>query len=256
MFRRYLSHLVSRRLNRKKWFPMPDNKSTLFDCIVRLKMLLNFRQTVLHGVTLNTRRSWIPRAVRKSLFQGSYESPECTMVIKHVKPGDRVLEIGCGIGLVGILAARQCGSENVFCFEANPALERIIRDNHTRNDLTPNLIMKAVTANGRDLTFFQDRKLWGSSIFDRKRETNKISIQSVPMQALIEAHRPSVLVIDAEGAEIELLPSADMSDVDRIIIEIHPQIVDQNRIEALVEKLISQGFRLAEQQDLVLFFAR
>jgi len=219
-------------------------------------MLLNSRQTVLHGVTLNTRRGWIPRAVRKALFQGSYESPECRMVIMHVKPGDRVLEIGCGIGLVGILAARQCGSENVFCFEANPALERIIRDNHTRNDLAPNLAMKAVTGNGRDVIFFQDRKMWGSSIFDRDRETNKISIQSVPIQSLIEAHRPTALVIDAEGAEIELFPLVDMGDVDRIIIEMHPHIVGQSRIDTLIEKLISQGYRLTEQQDLVLFFTR
>lgn len=54
---------------------------------------------------------------------------------RHVGPGRTVLEIGTGVGLVAMLAAR-AGARHVYTCEANPTLAAIARDNIARNRLT------------------------------------------------------------------------------------------------------------------------
>ena len=93
--------------------------------------------------------------VRSALFKGTYEDNERRLVRGLLKPGDRVLEIGTGIGLVSLVCAKICGAGNVLSYEANPQLERIIRKNYELNGLTPNLRMRAVTTDGRSVSFFR-----------------------------------------------------------------------------------------------------
>lgn len=47
--------------------------------------------------------------------------------------GMKVLDLGCGCGLVGILAARCCGEENVIMSDIDPLAVEIARDNAARN---------------------------------------------------------------------------------------------------------------------------
>ena len=48
-------------------------------------------------------------------------------------PGMKVLDLGCGCGLVGILAARCCGEENVILSDIDPLAVEIARRNALRN---------------------------------------------------------------------------------------------------------------------------
>ena len=48
-------------------------------------------------------------------------------------PGMKVLDLGCGCGLVGILAARCCGGENVIMSDIDPLAVQIARRNALRN---------------------------------------------------------------------------------------------------------------------------
>ena len=47
--------------------------------------------------------------------------------------GMKVLDLGCGCGLVGILAACCCGEENVIMSDIDPLAVQIARDNAARN---------------------------------------------------------------------------------------------------------------------------
>ena len=49
------------------------------------------------------------------------------------EPGMRVLDLGCGCGLVGILAARLCGEENVVLTDNDPLAVEVARRNAARN---------------------------------------------------------------------------------------------------------------------------
>ena len=53
--------------------------------------------------------------------------------VAHLSPGMKVLDLGCGCGLVGILAARICGEENVILSDIDPLAVAYAARNAARN---------------------------------------------------------------------------------------------------------------------------
>ena len=61
------------------------------------------------------------------------------------EPGMRVLDLGCGCGLVGICAAKVCGEENVTLLDVDPLAVEVARRNAARNGVGG---VKAVVSDG------------------------------------------------------------------------------------------------------------
>lgn len=53
----------------------------------------------------------------------------------ELKPGDRLLDLGCGYGLVGIYAATILGAENVCMIDVDPVAVEMARKNTDANDV-------------------------------------------------------------------------------------------------------------------------
>ena len=53
--------------------------------------------------------------------------------VAEFAPGLRVMDLGCGCGVVGILAARKCGAENVVMSDVDPSAVEVARRNAVRN---------------------------------------------------------------------------------------------------------------------------
>jgi FkbM family methyltransferase len=220
--------------------------------IANLKMhwrrLRNLSALRTHGVLVGTGKADTPRSVRNALFKGVYEEHECELVKRVVRPKQRVLEIGAGIGLVSLLATRLAGEGMVLSCEANPALEQVIRANYALNGWTPMLKMAAVTAVSGPVAFHQNENLLSSSRIDRKLAGREIIVPSVAISDLLEDHRPEIIIMDVEGSEIELLAAAGLSNVSSIIVEMHPHIVGAYEVGKLLTKLQSDGFRVKDQK--------
>jgi FkbM family methyltransferase len=210
----------------------------------------------LHSVKVRTGIEDVPKSVRSALFKGTYEKFECDLVKQHVTAGAKILEIGTGIGLVSLVATRLSGQGNVLSYEANPKMEATIRANYLLNGFEPNLRMKALTADGRELTFFQDQNILSSSLHERDIKSTTITVPSVAINDVLKETAPSVILMDVEGAEVELLEIADLSNVKVMIIEMHPHIVGHDVIDGLLESLNAQGFTPAEQQHKTYLFTR
>ncbi|WP_158275509.1 FkbM family methyltransferase [Maritimibacter sp. 55A14] len=198
----------------------------------------------------------LPDSVRNYLFKGTYELGERLLVKEIVKPGSRVLEIGTGIGFISLLCTRIAGEGNVLSFEANPALRRVIEENYALNGVRPRLEMKAVTTDGKPIRFFQNDNIISSSLMARDIEAKEIEVESASIHDVIESHRPDVIVMDVEGAEIDLLATAHLSGVSGILVELHPHIVGAEKIEALKEHILGQGFRLDGSRHKNALFVR
>lgn len=208
------------------------------------------------GVRLKTGPSDLPKTVRNHVFKGGYEAVEAELVTAILRPDDRVLEVGTGIGFVSILCAKLAGEGRVTSFEANPALEQIIRDNYAENGLSPDLRMKAVTVDGSPIRFFADPNILSSSLIDRDLPSTEITVVSDPMQAVMADVKPNVIVMDVEGAEVDLLPAADLNAVRAMIIEVHPHIVGTDKIAAMDAALAAQGLHPVKSLHKTVLYQR
>jgi predicted RNA methylase len=69
------------------------------------------------------------------LYDESYESVEREIVENHLDDDDTVLELGAGIGYIGVCAAKKIGPHRVFCVEPNPRLIPLIAENQRLNSI-------------------------------------------------------------------------------------------------------------------------
>ena len=186
-------------------------------------------------------RSRIGSGTWRSIMSGRYEFSERQLLKATVRSGDRVLEIGACLGVISILAAHLTGEQNVISYEANPELERDIRANFELNGLFPELIMKAVTTEGGSLPFNVRQDVYSSSFreIDGSHETQ---VKSVSINQVIADHGPNVLVIDAEGAEVELLRHADLKNIRAVIVEFHPRLTGEDGVLEAKKTLTAKGF--------------
>ncbi len=220
------------------------------------RYMFKVRTVRLGGVTIDTTVGHIPENVRELIFREIYEDTERDLIGKILKPGMRTLEIGTGIGFVSLVAARICGENNVFCYEANPELEPTIRRNFALNGMTPNLTMRAVTVDGAPITFFKSDNIISSSLYDRKRDDKQIVVESEALSDVLAKHNPSALIMDVEGAEVQLLGDVDLQNIAHIIVELHPHIVGDAAISTLVSSLKARGYVMRSSNRKTSHFAR
>ena len=193
------------------------------------------------GVQIRVGRHMSPR-VERTVSRGRYEEDELRLIGQMLAPDDVVLEVGAGLGLVSAYCAKRLGSSRVFAYEANPDLEACIRETYALNQVQPTLEMCAVGADAGRVTLYRSRHLWASSVL---RPSGRVRPVDVPVRALSEIARhvrPTLLIVDAEGAEGELFDHAQLPTVTRIVLELHEQVIGTASARRVRSTLAALGF--------------
>ena len=75
---------------------------------------------------------------RKGLFSPGHIDRGTLAMLSHVNfaSGMRIMDLGCGCGVVGIVAAKIAGEENVFMSDADPEAVEAARRNAERNGVS------------------------------------------------------------------------------------------------------------------------
>jgi FkbM family methyltransferase len=221
-----------------------------------LRKLIGPKVMVMQGLRLLVPSS-LPPGVRKALYKETYEDMERKLVGTALASGDRVLEVGSGIGVVALCCARIVGPDNLLCYEANPLMSDLIARNFALNGLTPNLVNRAMTLRGGPVEFFQNGNIVSSGLF-KQPKSKAVTVPSDGLNDVIERFRPTVLVMDIEGAEVELLTYAALSGIAKIIIEVHPRVTGADAVRRLLVHLESNGFvvRAQSPNSEVLFLSK
>jgi FkbM family methyltransferase len=184
------------------------------------------------------------KTVQNLLYKGIYESDERRLLKKICGRSDTVLEIGAGIGVIGLVAARLCSDGKVYSYEANPKMRSIIEKNYSLNSLVPELKMMPITLKGDLLDFFICDNIISSSSFSRTDESFELqTLESIAIDDAIRIHNPNLVVMDVEGYEQVLVKGADWSNVEKILIEFHPQITGMDIVEDLKAHLVKIGYK-------------
>jgi FkbM family methyltransferase len=213
----------------------------------------------LDGVTIPMDVGAMNAAARYGVCFGDYEREERALLAETVEPGDVVLELGTGLGVISTLAAQLVGpTGSVHSFEANPRLEDDIRRVYAANGVAPDFHAYPLGAEERDLELFVSSNFFSSSTVDHGQEATKVVVHQRPIAEVVERLRPTYLIMDVEGAEVELVPAVDMSSIRKVLLEVHPHKVGPGPVSEVVASLLDRGLCLDTRRSArdVLYFFR
>lgn len=209
----------------------------------------------IEGVRIRVGRHMSPR-VERALSRGGYEREELRLIGEVLLPEDVVLEVGAGLGLVSTYCAKRVGSSRVFAYEADPELEPCIRETYELNEVEPTLEMCAVSGQAGRVTLYRDKHFVSSSVVRRRVGAKPIEVPGKALSYIVERVRPTVLIIDAEGAEREMFDGAQLEGVTRIVLELHDRVIGPAGTDRVRASLAAMGFqqdqRLSSPEHLVL----
>ncbi|WP_226892671.1 FkbM family methyltransferase [Phycobacter azelaicus] len=187
----------------------------------------------------------LPPRARKLLRTGAYEAKEAVAAQKLIRKGDVVMELGGGIGFMSTLVATKTPARAVHAFEANPALIPYIRRVHALNGAGTARVTHAVLGE-RDGTapFYVRPNFLASSLSpmeDDSPEVTEVEVPTLDMNRVMSELKPSVLICDIEGAEVDVLPKMDLSSLRAVLIETHPQWIGKDGIRRVFNCLDAAG---------------
>lgn len=177
-----------------------------------------------------------------------YEGQEIAGALHVVGEGDTVLEIGAGIGLVGAVIAANRAPAAVHAFEANPELIPTIEALYVANDLQDrisitNAVLVSAPERPASLPFHIHNSYLGSSLTgDAGRAKRTVDVPTASFAETCAALGPTVLVMDIEGGELELLRHADLSGFRAIVLEFHPKAYGVEGMRECKTLLKNAGF--------------
>ncbi|OGA00507.1 MAG: hypothetical protein A2Z64_02460 [Betaproteobacteria bacterium RIFCSPLOWO2_02_67_12] len=196
------------------------------------------------GVLLPTEGSGISRGIRRQIFFSEYEDKEIEIVAKRLASDDVVMEVGAGIGFLSAYCAKRIGSERVFAYEANPALMELIAATYRANGVAPT-VRNVLLARGEGTREFHvEPEFWASSALPGSGNARTIRVPQADLNSELQRVRPSFLIVDIEGGEIEFFELADLATVRKICVETHPAIHSSAALSKMLGGLIAQGFAL------------
>jgi FkbM family methyltransferase len=200
---------------------------------------------------------WATPEVRGDLYSGYYEHTERHILRETLKPTDRYLELGAGIGLITACACRIVGPDNVTAFEADPRIAAAANDALQHNGL-PALVKNAMLGStDGEADFFVHPEFWRSTATPVVGN-RQIRVPQRSLTAVLREYRPTYLMLDIEGGEIEVLGAAPPAHVRAVCVEVHPQITGEPAIQDLLAGMIAWGFRLdlMASRERVVYFDR
>lgn len=199
----------------------------------------------LRGLTLTLPARALRGGLEQALTSGRYEHQEADALLHHLRPGDRVLDLGAGLGFLCALAARVVGPEAVTGVEAGAETLQLARANLAANGFPGvRLIHGAVTAQETgEVEFGQRPAFWASATRTGADWPANATIHRVPARpiaGLLTEARPTVLTCDIEGAELAVL-AEPLPGLRLVVVETHPALYGPEGTGRLEAALASQG---------------
>jgi FkbM family methyltransferase len=206
----------------------------------------------------------ITAKVAGRLRRDMYETPEVTAFAKFLEPGDRVLELGAGIGFISSFIARNCDPAHIACVEANPRLCDYIGRVHAENGVTNASVRNVVALSdaapwqeGGRMPFYLTDPFWSASLTPpRDGSATRVGVEAVRLSDLVAELRPTVIICDIEGGECGLFEACDLAGVRNIALELHTRVYGGAGVRKVFDDLHRHDFfyhQKVSRGDIVLF---
>jgi FkbM family methyltransferase len=217
------------------------------------------RSFTLRGLTLYLPEAALKGNLERALTSGRYENHEADALLLHLRPEDRLLDLGAGLGFICALAARVLGETSVLGIEAGPDTVKLARRNLAANGLDGVKVMRgAVVGEGEgEVEFGQRPAFWASALKGPEgwpENAEVIRVPARPIGKLLAKFAPTVICCDIEGGELQVL-TQPLPGVRLVVVETHPEVYGAAGVAQIGAALQSQGFAAAEgaKKDTLVF---
>lgn len=224
-------------------------KRTAFFPVYWWRKLTRPKRVRIDGFRVGAEHAPMDPAAWKGLWRGVHERTERSLIAEVVRPDDRVLEGGGGIGLVTLHILKIIRSGAVLVYEPVPGAARDIVGNAAASlGVGVNVAVAALSDHDGDGELTIGASFIGASLHDRGHPST-IKVKLVDIARVVAEFRPTVLVLDIEGAEIEVLRRRPIHGIRAILMETHPTIVGVAATEAMTAGLIAAGLTLDKSRS-------
>lgn len=215
-----------------------------------------------NGVQLAIEPGVIAGRLQEALAGGWYELEESRNVPGLLAPGERVVELGSGLGYVTTVLARSPQVEAVVTIEANPQLSRLVARTVALNGVAD----KVRVENGvaipspavADMPFHLRHEFWASSLDGSFPYLRSITVPVIDLNALIADFRPTLLVVDIEGGEVDLLEQTELGSVRKVFVELHQEAIGRQGMARVFRAMSARYFHYDQfhSEGSVVLFSR
>jgi FkbM family methyltransferase len=217
------------RRAREKWFPKP------------LPAQIDY-----HGIKLQL--DCLPVGMQSVLLSGNYELPEIKILPELITEDDRVLEIGAAIGFLGLFCRNIIKVKELVSVEPNPGTIAYLQRNYELNGLKPVIIPAAMTPVDGPISFHVTDMFWCDSLVSRTDTSSphQITVAGLSFGSLVKRAgiEFNALIMDIEGGEQHLPVNSLPPHVNKVLIEIHPEVIGARQAYGVLESLIQAGFKV------------
>lgn len=197
--------------------------------------------------------------IRRQLRMNEYETKETDAAMRTVRPGDRVIELGGGVGYMSTLVATKRQVASVHVFEANPNLIPYIHAVHAANGVTNAKVTNAILGPRKGkVDFYVREPMLGSSmqVLEGEEDPPATKVDVLNAKKTFKEVGANVLICDIEGAEADLIPQLDLTGLRAAIIETHPQWIGPEGMNRVMRAFMDAGlayYHRASQGKVITF---
>lgn len=197
------------------------------------------------------------------LAEGVLPEPGTIAFVEQLlQPGDRFLDVGAGVGLYTVIAARKVGrTGSVLAIEPTPATLRALRFCSEINQVADIVDIREVAAGRRseERELFEGGTSGQNSLFQTGEAKRSIKVGVKSLDELVAPATTFALAkIDVEGSEIDVINGMRRILKDNpnmpVVAEFNPaEIFSSGRTpESWLESVRSLGFQIYEIDDATL----
>ncbi len=228
-------------------------------------------QIVSRGMRFPDDPQIITASVAKKLRREKYETPEITGLEKFVQPKDRVLELGGGIGYISTFIAKFLNVQAITVVEANTKLCSYIQQVHAANDVAHVALKNGVALpdaahdepslpSDHTIPFYITDPFWSSSMIAPAKASDaiRVDVPAFRLSDLVASFKPTIIVCDIEGGEVELFEQVDLTGVNYIYLELHTRVTGAHGVVRVFEAMHRHRFFYHQRvsRDGVVLFQR
>ena len=183
--------------------------------------------------------NYLTGKVRGLLRSGDYEKDLTAAALKATREGDRVLDLGCGLGFVSGMIAKRRNVEAIFGYDGNASLlayaDAMLATNGIKNVTLTNAVLGKRKSS---VPFYVRAPFAASSLLPLKDNTGEeVTTDMLNVKTVMTSHKPTVVICDIEGGEVDLLGNLPLKGVRQVVVKLHPDYIGHDGMSELFKAM-------------------